>query len=86
MGKWIPLTLGVLVVQLRQDRNRYSCFAVALEREECDLSCVPPLLKKLEIKCFFEDSHLKIDKDLAFSVKHQGLGSVWRWERQSGKT
>ena len=29
--------------------------------EECNLSCVPPLLRNLEIKCFFEDSHLKID-------------------------
>ena len=37
---------------------------------------MPPLLKNLEIKCFFEDSHLKIDEDLAFSVKHLGLGSV----------
>lgn len=63
-------------MQLRQDGNRCSCSAIALEREECDFSCVPPLLKNLEIKCFFEDSHLKIDEDLAFSVKHLGLGSV----------
>lgn len=63
-------------MQLRQIGNSYSCSAIALEREECDFSCVPPLLKNLEIKCFFEDSHLKIDEDLAFSVKHQGLGSV----------